>query len=79
MIFTLWESEHVMKKSRFTEAQIAFTIKQHELGMQVNEIISAEQKRMFEKVSTVYAKNATTISADAINIVIDALKKSRGG
>ncbi|MFM2275138.1 MAG: hypothetical protein RL211_1010, partial [Pseudomonadota bacterium] len=24
MIFTLWEREHAMKKSRFTEEQIAF-------------------------------------------------------
>ena len=48
-------------------------------GMQVNEISSAEQKRMFEKVKPVYDKNAATIGADAINAVVDALKKSRGG
>ncbi len=48
-------------------------------GMQVNEITPAEQKRMFEKVKPVYEKNATTIGADAINVVVDALKKSRGG
>ena len=48
-------------------------------GMQVNEITPAEQKRMFEKVKPVYEKNAAAIGADAINAVVDALKKSRGG
>ena len=48
-------------------------------GMLVNEISPAEQKRMFEKVKPVYEKNAATIGADAINVVVDALKKSRGG
>jgi putative transposase len=38
MIFTLWEREHVMKRSRFTEEQIAFAIKQSELGTKVEEI-----------------------------------------
>jgi TRAP-type transport system periplasmic protein len=48
-------------------------------GMQVNEISPAEQRRMFEKVKPVYDKNAATIGADAINVVVDALKKARGG
>jgi TRAP-type transport system periplasmic protein len=48
-------------------------------GMQVNEIAPAEQRRMFEKVKPVYEKNAATIGADAITIVVDALKKARGG
>jgi TRAP-type transport system periplasmic protein len=48
-------------------------------GMQVNEITPAEQRRMFEKVKPVYDKNAATIGADAITIVVDALKKARGG
>ncbi len=48
-------------------------------GMQVNEITPAEQRRMFEKVRPVYDKNAATIGADAINVVVDALKKARGG
>ena len=48
-------------------------------GMLVNEITPAEQKRMFEKVKPVYEKNAATIGAEAINVVVDALKKSRGG
>jgi TRAP-type transport system periplasmic protein len=48
-------------------------------GMAVNEITPAEQRRMFEKVKPVYDKNAATIGADAINVVVDALKKARGG
>jgi TRAP-type transport system periplasmic protein len=48
-------------------------------GMQVNEITPAEQRRMFEKVKPVYEKNAASIGAEAINVVVDALKKSRGG
>jgi TRAP-type transport system periplasmic protein len=48
-------------------------------GMQVNEISPAEQRRMFEKVKPVYDRNAATIGADAINTVVDALKKARGG
>ena len=47
-------------------------------GMLVNEISVAEQRRMFEKVKPVYEKNAGAIGADAINIVVDALKKARG-
>jgi TRAP-type transport system periplasmic protein len=50
-----------------------------ERGMLVNEITPAEQKRMFEKVKPVYDKNAATIGADAINVVVEALKKARGG
>jgi TRAP-type transport system periplasmic protein len=48
-------------------------------GMLVNEITPAEQKRMFEKVKPVYDRNGTTIGAEAINVVVDALKKARGG
>ncbi len=48
-------------------------------GMQVNEITPAEQRRMFEKVRPVYDRNAATIGAEAINVVVDALKKARGG
>lgn len=48
-------------------------------GMIVNEITSAEQRRMFERVKPVYDRNAATIGADAITVVVDALKKARGG
>jgi TRAP-type transport system periplasmic protein len=50
-----------------------------EKGMQVNEITPAEQRRMFEKVKPVYDKNAGSIGSDAINVVVEALKKARGG
>jgi TRAP-type C4-dicarboxylate transport system substrate-binding protein len=49
------------------------------LGMQVNEITPAEQKRLFEKVKPVYERNTATIGAETINSVMDALKKVRGG
>jgi TRAP-type transport system periplasmic protein len=48
-------------------------------GMIVNEITPAEQRRMFEKVKPVYEKNVPTIGPDAVNVVLDALKKARGG
>ncbi len=48
-------------------------------GMQVNEITSAEQVRMFERVKPVYDKNVPTIGAEAVTTVLDALKKARGG
>jgi len=38
MIFILWEREHAMKTSRFTKEQIAFAIKQSELGTKVDQI-----------------------------------------
>lgn len=38
MIFTLREGEYVVKRSRFTEEQIAFALKQAELGTKVDEI-----------------------------------------
>lgn len=47
--------------------------------MAVNEITPAEQKRMFDKVKPVYDKNIPTIGAEAVNVVMDALKKARGG
>ncbi len=48
-------------------------------GMQVNEITAAEQKRMFDRVKPVYDKNVPTIGAEAVTMVLDALKKARGG
>jgi len=47
--------------------------------MAVNEVTPAEQKRMFDKVKPVYDKNIPTIGAEAVNVVMDALKKARGG
>jgi tripartite ATP-independent transporter DctP family solute receptor len=48
-------------------------------GMQVNEIAPGEQRRMFDKVKPVYDKNVPAIGADAVKVVLDALKKARGG
>ncbi|WP_399680943.1 TRAP transporter substrate-binding protein [Xenophilus sp.] len=48
-------------------------------SLQVNEISAAEQKRMFEKVKPVYDKNIPTIGAEAVQVVMDELKKVRGG
>jgi len=48
-------------------------------GMQVNEITPAEQRRMFDKVKPVYDKNVPTIGAEAVKVVLDDLKKARGG
>ena len=48
-------------------------------GMVVNEISPAEQRRMFDKVKPVYDRNVPTIGAEAVNVVLDALKKARGG
>ena len=47
--------------------------------MTVNDVSAAEQKRMFDKVKPVYDKNVPTIGPDAVNAVMDALKKARGG
>jgi TRAP-type C4-dicarboxylate transport system substrate-binding protein len=46
-------------------------------GMIVNDVTPAEQARMFAKVQPVYAKNVPTIGAEAVNVVLDALKKAR--
>jgi len=47
--------------------------------MTVNEVSSAEQKRMFDMVKPVYDKNIPTIGTEPVNLVMDALKKARGG
>ncbi|MHA6850289.1 transposase [Ralstonia pseudosolanacearum] len=38
MIFTICNGGHAMKTSKFTEAQIAFALKQAELGTKVEEV-----------------------------------------
>ena len=38
MIGPRWAKEHVVKRSRFTEDQIAFALKQAELGTSVEEV-----------------------------------------
>ena len=47
--------------------------------MTVNEVSPAEQKRMLDKVKPVYDKNVPAIGPEAVNVVMDALKKARGG
>jgi tripartite ATP-independent transporter DctP family solute receptor len=47
--------------------------------MTVNEVSPAEQKRMLDKVKPVYDKNVPMIGVEAVNVVMDALKKARGG
>ena len=48
-------------------------------GMQINEVSAAEQTRIRAKVNAVYDKHKDSIGADAIKVVQDELKKSRGG
>ena len=48
-------------------------------GMIVNEVTPAEQLRMFQKVKPVSDRNIPTIGAEAVNMVLDGLKKARGG
>jgi TRAP-type transport system periplasmic protein len=48
-------------------------------GMQVNEISPAEQTRMREKVRPVYDRAVSITGPEAVNVLLDALKKARGG
>ena len=48
-------------------------------GMMVNEVTSAEQLLMFQKVRPVYDRNIPTIGSEAVNMVLEGLKKARGG
>lgn len=48
-------------------------------GMQINEVSAAEQTRIRAKVNAVYDKHKDSIGAEAIKVVQDELKKSRGG
>ncbi|MES2280737.1 MAG: TRAP transporter substrate-binding protein [Pseudomonadota bacterium] len=47
--------------------------------MTVNDVTPAEQKRMFDRVKPVYDKNVPLIGAEPVNVVLEALKKARGG
>jgi len=48
-------------------------------GMQINEITAADQKRMFDRVKPVYDKNVPNIGPEAVTLVLESLKKARGG
>ena len=50
-----------------------------EKGMTVTELSPDERRRMFDKVRPVYDRNVPVIGAEAVNVVLDALKKARGG
>lgn len=63
--------------SRAQDAQSLANLKAK--GMVVNEFSAAEQARVFAKIKPVYDKHVPTIGAEAVNIVLDALKKARGG
>ena len=63
--------------SRAQDAQSLANLKAK--GMVVNEFSAAEQARVFAKIKLVYDKHVPTIGAEAVNIVLDALKKARGG
>ena len=48
-------------------------------GMQVNEFTAAEKARVVAKLKPVYDKHVPAIGAEAVNVMLDALKKARGG
>jgi len=48
-------------------------------GMQVSEFSEAEKARIVAKLKPVYDKHVPAIGAEAVNVMLDALKKVRGG
>jgi TRAP-type transport system periplasmic protein len=48
-------------------------------GMQVNELSADEKARIVAKLKPVYDKHVPAIGAEAVNVLLDALKKVRGG
>ncbi|MDF2463851.1 MAG: dctP [Ramlibacter sp.] len=48
-------------------------------GMVVTEFSPAEKARVVAKLKPVYDKNVPLIGAEAVNVMLDALKKARGG
>jgi len=48
-------------------------------GMVVNEFTPAEKARLVAKLKPVYDKHVPVIGAEAVNVMLDALKKARGG
>lgn len=47
-------------------------------GMQVNEFTAEEKARIIAKLKPVYDKHIPVIGAEAVNVMLDALKKARG-
>ena len=48
-------------------------------GMLINEFSPAEKARVIAKLKPVYDKHVPNIGAEAVNVMLDALKKVRGG
>jgi tripartite ATP-independent transporter DctP family solute receptor len=48
-------------------------------GMVVSEFSAAEKARLVAKLKPVYDKHVPVIGAEAVNVMLDALKKARGG
>lgn len=48
-------------------------------GMVVNEFSEAEKARVIAKIKPVYDKHVPLIGAEAVNVLLDGLKKARGG
>lgn len=48
-------------------------------GMQINEMAEAEKQRVIAKLKPVYDRHVPVIGAEAVNVLLDALKKVRGG
>ena len=48
-------------------------------GMLINEFSPAEKARVIAKLKPVYDKHVPNIGAEAVNVMLDALKKARGG
>ena len=48
-------------------------------GMVVSEFSPAEKARVVDKLKPIYDKHVPNIGAEAVNVVLDALKKARGG
>jgi hypothetical protein len=45
----------------------------------VSEFTPAEKARLVAKLKPVYDKHVPVIGAEAVNVMLDALKKARGG
>ncbi|MBT9475013.1 TRAP transporter substrate-binding protein [Polaromonas sp.] len=48
-------------------------------GMLVNEFSEAEKARVIARIKPVYDKHVPNIGAEAVNVLLDGLKKARGG
>ncbi len=63
--------------SRAQDEKSLALLKTH--GMQVNELTPAEKARVVARLKPVYDKHVPAIGAEAVNVMLDALKKVRGG